>query len=383
MSKLGLFLAILSVAIGSQVANAQLGGWFRWNNTQYEPTSKEYSDVVKKINSGDIKPGIWYQFPNGEKYQVLHPQEWVNLIWQCYREVDQTITFSNLPEKIEQSDEVIWGDDLKNSKNFYWSKNGTIEYVPNYSGKDLKFLVWKGYAVLKRKCGNPQGSYIFITPPTFKSEPAHALSPVISKFKTDTIKKVFVEETISSYRRTSEDIDDNYYAPEYWVTPIFYIGNCRQYGRPFQVANIRSYQNNSHYACAERRSNNNGGRRLSQSQPHATGPGGRGDNGSGSGSGSGSGGRGDNATTNPANNAGGSSGRSSYVSHQTFRSQSQVSSRPQYSSSYARNFSAQRPTSYSGNHGGGGYSSAPQHQQSYSGSGNAGHAGSSSRGRSR
>ena len=255
----------------------------------------------------------------------------------------------------------------------------------------------------KVACCNPEKLKIpvaYYTPPTqVKITPI----PTLPVSKPDTIKKsVVVEETIFSHRRSDEYVDDNYYAPEYWVTPIFYIGNCRQYGRPFQVANIRSYQNNSHYACAtrvERRSNTNGGRRTYQfqprpqqpqqqphakgpnggrsSQPNTTGPKGRGDGSTGNNAG-GSGGRGDNATTTnpPTNNAG---GRSSYSSRQTtIRSQFQ-GSRPQYGSS-AGNYSAKRPT-YSGNSGGGGYSSASQHQQSYSGS-NAGHAGNS-RGRSR
>jgi hypothetical protein len=158
-----IFMLVCFSVIGIQASLGQLGGWFKWSNESYIPTSEDYGKIVFGINQGFVKKNTWYIFPNGEdQYMVLHPIEWRDRVLQVYAETDQTVTLQNLPEKVSDSEDTFWGEDLISvlTKNYYYStREGKSSFVSDYSGASEKvpISVKNGKPKIKRNCGNPQG----------------------------------------------------------------------------------------------------------------------------------------------------------------------------------------------------------------------------------
>ena len=235
-------------------SSAQLGGWFKWNNEKYIPSAKDYAEVVKKINTGTVVAGKWYSFSCGEEYQILHPTEWVNLLLTCYQATDNTITRENLAVTISNDDEVKWGDDLLKTSNYYWSKNGDIRFVPEYSGleQNVKVIIHNGRVTLKQICGNPQGNKkaIFETKKEVVEIPETPKTPYI------------VEEKDTRSNDTRIIIINNTPVVEQIVQPQVYCNDGYGYQQPrmgilgFAAAMIISNQNRGYSRPVQVNNNN-------------------------------------------------------------------------------------------------------------------------------
>lgn len=208
-----------------------------------------------------------------------------------------------------------------------------------YSSLDKNYIVFpKGEVIYKKnghwfssRCGNMIENWVKkddvqiiekIVEKIVEVEKPQPAPPVV--IKDTVVHTTYIEE--NNIQRNNYYEDDIYYRPEpllYWVTPIMYNSyGSSYYGQPMQV-NQQQYNtyitNTSNYVC-ERSIVRPEHPQPKPEAPHASGPGGRGDEGNHT---SGPGGRGDGATGdgnhaggpdgsgNGNNNATGSGGRSS------------------------------------------------------------------------
>lgn len=184
-----IFVCVL-VALISSHAMGQLGGWFKWSNPQYVPTSKDYSEIIRGINNDLVKAGEWYELSSGDKYQVIRPVDWRDLVFQTYYRDDKSVTLENLAEHVASSEDTFWGDDFSTTtSNYYWSKDGMIKVVENYNGQTAKvpILVKNGRIKLKRNCGNPQEEPELPSVVLQKSEVHVSFDELVVRHKMDTL----------------------------------------------------------------------------------------------------------------------------------------------------------------------------------------------------
>lgn len=238
-----------------------------------------------------------------------------------------------------------------------------------HNSEDKNYIVFPKGAKVYTKDGlwyavNCANQIEYIRPVTqvkiIKTEPAPELEP---KPKTppvvirDTVRKTTVEE---NHYISSTYEDDIYYRQpmlSYWVTPIMYDNyGYMSYGQP-QIVDQRTYNNYSsqtnNYIC-ERSSTRPEHHQSKPEAPHASGPGGRGDDNNHA---SGPGGRSDGGDTgshasgpsgdpNGNHNSGGPGGRSSMTRNSGRVSSIEVSSLKSASVQQGRGRTRTSETSY-------------------------------------
>ena len=126
---------------------------------------QEMSDIMDTIIRGNVDTKKWYTLSDGFKLKIPHPTEWLELILRCYRVIDIYITKENLVDAINASYTALSNGSMSPTRNYYWgpntkiNPNGKIAFMDDYNWsyhKDIPVIVYKGYPVIKRSCGNPQ-----------------------------------------------------------------------------------------------------------------------------------------------------------------------------------------------------------------------------------
>jgi hypothetical protein len=158
-----MIIAMMALCLGSlaQTPYMTSGRLFNFPITDrgHNFTVKEISDIADTIiNHETVDTKKWYLLSSGLKVQILHPTEWINLIWRCYQVIDLSVTKENLVEAINASEIKIWNTKMLPTRNYYWSAYGAIAFIPNYNGTahQTPVISYKGCPVIKTSCGNPQ-----------------------------------------------------------------------------------------------------------------------------------------------------------------------------------------------------------------------------------
>ena len=152
---------ILSLRSMAQSYFPTTGRWMEFSIQNYSLTVSDLSEIVTNNKNGRDETTL----PSGCKVKVLHPEEWLGLVLQSYQTIDNSITIENLVEAINASTATTWSSNMPFTKNYYWSKNGNVAFINDYTGTTFAtpVIVYKGYPVIKRSCGNPV--IIKTTPP--------------------------------------------------------------------------------------------------------------------------------------------------------------------------------------------------------------------------
>ena len=168
---------------------------------------------VFKISKGIVDRNKYYKLTTGMEVQIHHPEEWIKCVIVSYQLIDSTInTVERLEEAIASSVLTKWDLSMPRTRNYYWSANNYMDYLPLYSGavKDMPVVTYKGMPTFKpRSCINPQ--QIEITP-RWKILGANTISKhdtiFVDRFiiKHDTVKKV---ASINGGRLTSTPSTNN------------------------------------------------------------------------------------------------------------------------------------------------------------------------------
>jgi len=162
-----LFLLLIKIC-AAETFFPTSGRWFKFSQKGYTLKVADLSVIIKSIEKGeDI---VWLNI--GCKAQILHPQDWLTLVIQCYQAIDNTVNNSNIIDAINNSQLFYWGDDISvKVKNYYWGENGGTYFINDYNGfaadpsGKIPVILYKGYPVMKMTCGNPLLNTITITKP--------------------------------------------------------------------------------------------------------------------------------------------------------------------------------------------------------------------------
>ena len=175
-------LLVLGVELQAQTAFMTSGRLFNFPTTEkgHLLNVKECSEIAQLCIDGNVNRNKWYTLSSGLKVQILHPSEWLTLVLESYRAIDNNITEGNLVEAINASEETTLNSNTPKTKNYYWSAKGGVDYIDNYNGNGeaIPIIAYKGCSTIKRSCGNPQ---------IIKEKP---------KQNTNTSSVVYVHDTV-------------------------------------------------------------------------------------------------------------------------------------------------------------------------------------------
>ena len=125
----------------------------RWDSVSVQNYLLTIDDLAVVVDTM-IQGGSYVELSSGCKVKILHRQDWLDKIIECYQAIDNTINSGNIIDAIKKSEYLKWTGNGSSVDNYYWL-NGKVDCIKNFSSVDLSTIAYNGYPVIKRSCGNP------------------------------------------------------------------------------------------------------------------------------------------------------------------------------------------------------------------------------------